>query len=82
MTRPIPNSTADKTRKKNVRLSTFKLSYRKPIVKETMYNVIHNISAVNNKCSALVTLFAMLRNIKKNKIKYKFVSPINIIYIN
>jgi hypothetical protein len=78
----MPNSTADKTRKKNVKLSTFRLSYNKPMVKETIYSVIHNISAVNNKCSALVTLFAMLKNIKKNKIKYKFVSPINIIYKN
>lgn len=32
-TSPIPNSTADKTRKKNVRDNKFKLSYDIPIAK-------------------------------------------------
>ena len=49
ITRPIPNSTADKTRKKNVRDKKLTLSYRKPIDKDNIYKVIQSISAVNSK---------------------------------
>jgi hypothetical protein len=74
---PIPNSTADSTRKKNVNDSKFMLSYKKPTLNTIMYKVIHNNSAVNSKCSALDILLDILSNIKKNRIKYKFKSPIN-----
>ena len=81
ITKPIPNSTADKTRKKKVKESKLTLSYKKPIDKTMMYNVIQSSSAVNSKCSALETLFAMLKISKKNKTKYRLISPINIRYI-
>ena len=81
MTSPIPNSTADRTKKKNVNESKLTLSYKKPTERTIIYKVIHNNSAVNNKCSALDTLLAILRISKKNKIKYRLISPINIIYI-
>ena len=45
-----------------------------------IYNVIQRSSAVNSKCSAFETLLEMLTNNKKNKIKYKLASPINIKY--
>ena len=69
ITRPIPNSTADRTRKKKVKEIIFKLSYKSPIDKTIIYRVIHNNSAVNNKCNALETLFEILRNSRKNSIK-------------
>jgi hypothetical protein len=46
-----------------------------------MYKVIHSNSAVNNKWSAFETLLEMLKISKKNNIKYKLMSPINIVYI-
>ena len=46
---PIPNSTADKTRKRNVRDIKFKLSYEIPIDNVIKYKVIHKISAVKSK---------------------------------
>lgn len=69
-TKPIPNSTADKTKKKNVKDKTFKLSNNKPISRAMAYKVIHKISAVNNKCIEVFVLIKRLKKIKKkNKIK-------------
>lgn len=79
ITRPIPNSTADNTRNKNVKDNKFTLSKIKPTDKTTTYNVIHSNSAVNRRCNAFETLKAILKNIKKKSMKYKFISPINII---
>lgn len=69
MTNPMPNSTADSTKKKNVSDSKLTLSDMYPTAKTTMYNVIQSNSAVNNKCRALVTLNEILNKIRKNKIK-------------
>ena len=80
ITNPIPNSTADKTRKKNVNDKRLILSYKKPIDSTMIYKVIHSNSAVSNRCNALDTLFAILKINIKNKIKYKLMSPINIKY--
>jgi hypothetical protein len=49
ITKPIPNSTADSTKKKNVKDKKFTLSYNKPIDNDKTYNVIHSISAVRSK---------------------------------
>ena len=49
ITKPMPNSTADKTKKKKVNESRLELSYRKPIESTITYKVIHKSSAVNNK---------------------------------
>ena len=49
ITRPIPNSTADNTRKKNVNDRKLTLSYKNPIDSDNMYRVIQSISAVSNK---------------------------------
>ena len=73
--RPKPNSTADKIKKKKVKDIIFILSKTNPINKHSMYNVIHNNSAVNNKCNAVFTFNAILVNIIKNKINMKFKSP-------
>jgi len=78
ITSPIPNSIAEKIKKNKVSDSMFKLSYIKPTNNERQYNVIHNNSAVNNKCKEVFTLIKTEKNkIKKNKIN-KFKSPINI----
>ena len=69
ITKPIPNSTADKTKKKNVRERRLILSVRNPRDKTIRYNVIQSISAVNNKCNAFEILNDILKSIKKNKIK-------------
>ena len=79
---PIPNSTADKTKKKKVREIIFMLSYRIPMCKTMIYRVIHKISAVNSRCKALETFKVTVIIIKKKITKYKFKSPINIKYIS
>ena len=73
--KPRPNSTADSIKKKKVRDKIFKLSKINPINRQVIYNVIHNNSAVNNKCNAVLTFRAMLMNIIKNKMNIKFISP-------
>ena len=78
---PIPNSTADKTKKKKVKEMIFMLSYKIPICRTIIYKVIHKISAVNSKCRALETFKVTVIIIKKKITKYKFKSPINIKYI-
>jgi len=74
-TRPIPNSTADKTKKKKVKEITFILSKKDPRVKTITYNVIHNNSAVKSRCKADVTLTTILDINKKNITMYKLTSP-------
>ena len=76
-TNPIPNSIADRTKKKNVRESKLILSYKNPIERTIKYKVIHKISAVNNRCRALLTFRATLRKKRKKIIKYKLISPKN-----
>jgi hypothetical protein len=79
MTNPIPNSTAESTRKKKVKDKKLTLSYRKPRLKDRTYNVIHSISAVNNRWSAVFTLITIVANIMKNTIENRLISPIYII---
>lgn len=81
ITNPIPNSTADKTKKKNVSDNKLMLSYKKPTDNTIIYNVIQSNSAVKSKCSALETLFEILNINKKKRTKYRLMSPININYI-
>ena len=69
ITKPIPNSTADKTRKKKVSDNKLTLSETYPMAKTTMYSVIQSNSAVNSRWSAFVTLNEILNSIKKNSIK-------------
>lgn len=82
MINPIPNSTADRTKKKKVRDSKFKLSYIKPADKTITYSVIHKSSAVKSKCKEFDGLTTKLANKKKNRKKNRFKSPINKLYIN
>ena len=63
---PIPNSIAEKTKKKKVKDTKFKLSKIKPIISIIIYRVIHKISAVNNKCR-LVLIFIITLKINKKK---------------
>lgn len=79
ITSPIPNSTADKTKKKKVKDKKLTLSYSSPIDNESTYNVIHSISAVNSKCSAVFTFTIIVTSIKKKIRENRFRSPI---YIN
>jgi hypothetical protein len=78
ITSPIPNSTADSTRKKNVRERKFTLSYNNPIDKERTYSVIQSISAVRSRCRAVFTLTIIVTSIKKNSIENRFRSPMYI----
>jgi hypothetical protein len=80
ITRPIPNSTADNIKKKNVKDSILTLSYINPIIRERLYKVIHKNSAVSNKCSAVFILITIPIKIKKNKKNKKLTSPKNISY--
>ena len=82
ITRPKPNSTADKIKRKNVSDKRFTLLKIKPINKVIMYRVIHINSAVSSKCSDVFTLSTILRNIIKNSIKRRFKSPKDIKYLN
>lgn len=66
--KPIPNSTADKTKKKKVKDKTLIQSNIKPIINEIAYNVIHKISAVNNKW---IDVFVLIKRLKKIKKKNK-----------
>lgn len=75
ITRPIPNSTADKTRKKNVRDRKLTLSYKKPMDKDNIYKVIQSISAVNSRCRAVLTFIIIVTSIRKNSIENKLISP-------
>ena len=75
ITSPKPNSTADKTRKKNVKDKRFKLSNIKPESKTSMYRVTHNNSAVNNKCKAEFILITIDKNNNKKTISTKLISP-------
>lgn len=65
-TNPIPNSTAERTKKKKVRDNKFKLSKSVPILSTIKYKVIQSSSAVKSRCKAVVTLVLMLvKRIKK-----------------
>lgn len=66
-TRPIPNSIAEKTKKKKVRDRMLRLSYIKPIKRTRVYKVIHKSSAVSNKCKAVLVFITMLNIIRKKK---------------
>jgi len=78
MTRPTPNSTAEKIKKKNVKESKFKLSYINPIRSVIAYKVIHISSAVNNKWRDVLTcVVSVLKSMKKSIINI-FISPKNI----
>lgn len=72
---PIPNSTAESTKKKKVRDIKFTLSNNAPTLRTIRYKVIHKSSAVKSRCSAVVTLELILIKSRKNIIIYKFTSP-------
>ena len=78
ITRPTPNSTADKIRKKKVSDNKFTLSYNKPTNKTKTYRVTQRNSAVSIKCRAVFILITILVKIKKKISNIKFTSPINI----
>ena len=80
ITNPVPNSTADKIRKKNVNERKLTLSYIKPIIMTMEYNVIHKNSAVSSKCTAVFTFNEILANKKKKINSRKFNSLNNIMY--
>lgn len=69
---PIPNSIAERTRTKNVKETMFRLSNTNPIKRQIAYSVIHNNSAVNNKCRDVFVLITILNRSKKKKIINKF----------
>lgn len=76
----MPNSMADKTKKKNVKDSMFKLSYIKPINNAIAYMVIQSISAVRSKCKEVFEFIIILNNINKKKKKNKLMlSTINLV---
>lgn len=72
---PIPNSTAESTKKKKVNDSKFTLSNSVPTLSTIRYKVIHKSSAVKSRCRAVVTLELILIKSRKNIIIYKFTSP-------
>lgn len=69
---PIPNSTADNTKKKKVRERTLILSKVNPKIKEIEYRVIQRISAVSNKWAEVLVLTKRLKKIKKKNKKKIF----------
>jgi hypothetical protein len=76
----MPNSMAEKTKKKKVKDKTFKLSKINPINKTIPYKVIQSNSAVKSKCRlVLVFIITLKSNIKKKKNKI-LISPIIIKY--
>ena len=81
ITKPIPNSTADNTRKKNVNDRKLTLSYKNPIDSDNMYRVIQSISAVSNKWRAVLTFMIIVTSIRKNRIENKLISPMYNVYL-
>ena len=77
-TKPIPNSTAERTRKRKVSDNKFKLSYEIPKDNVKKYRVIHSISAVNRRCKAELTFIQIELKIIMNTIINKLASPIYI----
>ena len=78
----MPNSIADKTKKKKVKDNKLMLSKKNPITKTIAYKVIHINSAVNNKWIEVFVLIIILKNkIKKKKKKIFIVSTIIFIFI-
>ena len=73
--KPIPNSTAERTRKKKVKDSKLRLSNNSPAEGVIRYKVIHKISAVSRRWSELEGLITKLTKIKKKTKKNKFKSP-------
>lgn len=69
---PIPNSTADSTKKKKVRERTLILSKVNPKTNEIEYKVIQRISAVSSKWAEVLVLIKRLKNIKKKNKKKIF----------
>ena len=76
-TKPIPNSMAEKIKKKKVNDNIFKLSYTRPTNKTIAYKVIQRSSAVSNKCKAVLVFISKLPSIKKKNINKVFKSPKN-----
>lgn len=66
-TKPIPNSIAEKTKKKKVNERTFKLSKINPIKRTMVYKVIQRSSAVKSKWREVLVLIKILKKIKKKK---------------
>ena len=77
MTKPTPNSTAEKIKKKKVRETKFKLSYIIPTIRVKPYKVIQSNSAVRRRCKeVLVLVTRVLINTVKSSRK-RFTSPKN-----
>ena len=75
MTKPTPNSTAEKIRKKNVSDIRLFVSYITPIRRVKAYRVIQRSSAVSSKCmDVLVLVKRVLNKIRNSPIK-RFISP-------
>ena len=60
--KPIPNSIAENTKKKNVKDIKLILSKKKPIIRVKAYNDIHINSAVSNKCKFVLVFIIILKN--------------------
>jgi len=77
----MPNSTADKTKNRNVNDKRLILSYVIPIESVKKYKVIQRISAVKSKCKAELTLMEIELSIKIKTTIKRLISPIYIILL-
>ena len=75
ITRPKPNSTADKIRKKKVSDIKFKLSNINPAIRVIIYRVIHRNSAVSKRWREVLTFIVILANIIIKSRIMKLMSP-------
>lgn len=73
--KPIPNSIAEKMRKKKVKEIKFMSSIAYPTKSVNAYNITHSISAVNNKCKKEMMLVERLKSNNQNNNNKIFISP-------
>lgn len=81
ITKPTPNSAAEKIKKKKDKDKMLRLSNARPIIKTNPYKVIHNNSAVKRRCSEVLGFVNNVLNRNKNRVKKTFISPRNKIKI-
>ena len=76
-TKPTPNSTAEKIRKKKVRERILRLSYARPNTKVSAYNVIHRSSAVRRRWRDVLVWVAKVISRNKKNVSMICISPKN-----